>query len=162
MATIITVQGSYRVMEFPEAAAQTFKAFQDICTITSSGTINQLIAAGSDLASTAIERGIVIPIEDATGTTANMVQCIVFDDDTRILLPVEHGTDASAVTAASQRGATFCLTNSSATPAGWAVAIDNTTNPICRIEQIDLSSAVGTQYGKLKVSLLDTCRYPIK
>jgi len=162
MATLIQIQGKYRVMKFPEAASQSFKAFQDICTITTSGTVNQTISAGSDLASTGIERGIVIPMEDASGTTNNLIECIVFDDDTRILLPVEHGTDSSAVTAASQRGATFCLTNSSATPAGWAVAIDNTTNPVCRVEDIDLSDAVGTQYGKLKISLLDSCRYPIK
>lgn len=161
MATIIKLQGSYQVMEFPEAATQSFTV-HDICTITTSGTINQTISAGSDLASTGIERGIVIPLENATGTTGNMIQCAVLNDDTRFLLPVEHGTDSSAVTAATQRGATFCLTNSTATPAGWAVAIDNTTNPICRVVDIDRSEAVGAQYGYLKIGIIDTCRYTIK
>lgn len=151
----IQVRGPYTIQKFPEAASQSFGAMTDICTITTSGTVNQTITAGNALASTGVERGIVIPTEPASGTTGNMVECIVPGEGFQMLLPTDD------VTAQADVGLAAVLLNSSSDPVGWAFDKGTTSNPIARSAEIDRRYPVGEDNGYQWVELLDTCRFPI-
>lgn len=154
-------RGNWAVGYYPEAASQTFK-IGDIVQLNSSGQVAIGVAAGNDMTSASNVRVLGIAAQDSTGTTNTKLKVhIMASEDAQFLLPVEHATPASAVTAAAQTYKTastagYCLTN---TAAGvWAVTIDTTSNPLVAIMDICEDFPVGEQYGTVWVSVLRTFR----
>lgn len=136
-------RGSWQVQYFPEAASSTFKV-GDIVVVNSSGQVAIGAAAGNDMTNSVKFLGIAG--EAASGTTNTNIKVYVpAASDAHFLLPVEHATAASAVTAETQVDETFVLTH---TTAGvWGVAIDTTTNACVKIMDISDDYAVADQHG---------------
>lgn len=154
-------KGCWKVQYFPEAASQTFKV-GDIVLLNSSGQVAIGAAAGNDMTSASNVRFLGIAAQAATGTTNTSLKVHVMGaEDAWFLLPVEHATPASAVTAESQTYKTastggYCLTHTSA--GVWGVTIDTTSNPVVNIMEVSSDFPVGEQYGTVWVSALRTVR----
>lgn len=161
MATFLkeipATRGDWKIQYFPEAASQSF-VVGDILTIDASGQISIGSAADSDLTS-AGDDIVGIAGEAASGTTNNYVKVLVpVDFGSQVLLPVEHATAASAVTAEAQVGDTLVLSHEGGV---WAAAIDTTSNPVIKVMDIASDYAVGTQYGRVWVSFIASVRFAI-
>lgn len=147
---------NWTVQYFPEAASQSFK-IGDIVQLNSSGQVAIGATAGNDMTAASNLRPLGIVSQDATGVTNSKIKVLVPHNGAQFLLPVEHATPASAVTAESQTYKTavtggYVLTHTSG--GVWAVAIDTTTNPIVNIMDICEDYPVGEQYGTVWVSFL--------
>jgi len=133
----------------PEAATQTFKR-GDILGFTS-GKLRCNVSAAANLDSSGDEVA-GVALRDASGTTDADVPYVPLDTNVGLVLPVTHATPASAVTAVTQRGSTFCLERTAA--GDWSVPIDDTSNPVCEIRDIDPTYAVGEQYGLVHIKII--------
>jgi hypothetical protein len=135
------------VIECYEAATQTFKAgdFVDL----SSGKVALSVAAGNTLGANDDPMGIAL--QDATGTTDTKILIYKIHPGFRIILPVYHGTPASAVTAIADIGSSFGIRNH--TGSIWCVALDETSATKVHVVSIPSTRLypVGTQYGLYEV-----------
>lgn len=131
-----------QVATYPEAASQTFKRGDFV--YLASGKVTAAVAAGSNLTSSG-NAPIGIAANDASGTTD--ANCVVYiaNENLEVCLPVTHATPASAVTAITQIGTSYELEN--VTSYGYAVAIDDTSNPVFKPSEIAGQYPVGEQYG---------------
>lgn len=130
------------VVYVPEAASQSFKA-GDFVNL-SSGKAQAIVAAGNNLGSG--DKIFGRAMQDATGTTDNIIQVLLVTPDTEFLLPIYHGTVASAVAAAGQLGTAYELRNDSSL--GYCVAIDATSNTkvaVTNFYEPALASSSGTR-----------------
>jgi len=135
--------------EYPEAASQTFKRGDFV--YLASGKVTEAVAPGSNLKDDG-NLAIGIAAGDASGTTDQACSVILLDDDLQICLPVTHATASSAITAVTQVGTAYELEN--VTSYGYAVAIDNTGNPIAKVVEIADQYPVGEQYGWVWVKII--------
>lgn len=131
------------IMTGYEAASQSFKAGDFVKS--SSGKIAITAAAGNTYGANDDSWGIAL--EDASGVTNAKVKIYKIHPGFQIILPVYHGTPASAITAYADISGQFGLRNhtgnipcvaldeTSATK-GWIVSIPN-----------QVQMPVGTQYG---------------
>ena len=151
----IRTSGRTYVREFPEDATQSFKA-GDIVAIDSDGQVTIAATAGNNLASTG-NRIIGQALEDASGTTNNLVQCEVWTVDTRIDLPKYSATAGTAATAYTDVDTQCTLKNDSTY--GWVLDFDTTSNPVAHIVGIPKSydgkkMTVGGQYNPLRCKII--------
>lgn len=133
---------SLDIQVFPEAATQTFKR-GDVVGLTS-GKVRCNISAGSNLTSSDDEVCGVALI-DATGTTDTSIPVVRMNTNTGLILPVTHATPASGITAITDIGATFQLERTAA--GDWSIPVDDTSNPVAEVVDIDPTYAVGEQHG---------------
>ena len=136
---------------YTEAASQTFKA-GDPLTL-SSGKVAVAVAANATYASGDLESAKVIgfALKDASGATDAPIMVSPLRDDVEWLVPVAHGTPASAVIAQANVGAGFDLghwTDGSGVTA-WGVTLDDTS--VKNVIVTALKDPVGTQYGEVWV-----------
>lgn len=131
---------------YPEAASQSFKINNPV--VLSSGKVAAASVSSNKLSS---GQAIGIALSNATGTTDSPVVVFKPGDADMLVLPVDHGTPSSAVTAVTQVGASFDCGFSSDI---MTVRIDGTTATYWMVEAIDPTYPVGEQYGLLNVSLL--------
>lgn len=135
------------IQMYPEAAGQTFKA-GDLVTL-SSGSVAAL--ATSDGAITSSSNKVLgVALRDASGVTGTTIPVKVVDEDTCVLLPVNHGTVANAKPANGTIGNQYQLVRSGGI---YAIQIDQTTNPVAilwdKIPGMDQE-----QYGPVWVKIL--------
>lgn len=131
------------IIECYEAATQSFKAGDPLDL--SSGKCALAVAAGNTFGANDDLMGIAL--QDATGTTDSKIQVYKIHPGFRIILPVYHGTAASAVTAIADIGSSFGLRFHTGNI--LCVALDETTATKGWITQIvnTVQMPVGTQYG---------------
>lgn len=133
-------------MPFPEKTTQTFKK-GDILMLTA-GQIEIAAAAGSPIAAGKILVGFAG--SDATGTTDNVIDCLMFNGGFEFLLPVYHTTPGDADTAKADIGVWHEIINE--TTGGWMFDREQTTDNYVLATEIALtvggeSMPEGTQYG---------------
>lgn len=136
---------------YPEASGQTFK--RGDLVYLASGKVTECVAPGSNLTSSGNEI-FGVALKDATGTVDSDIPVAEIRPGFRMVLPVTHATAASAITAATQRGAVFQLEN--VTSYGYAVAIDDTATPVVTVVKIHPQYKVGAQYGWVEVEFIFT------
>lgn len=141
-------RGNWRPQKLYEAATQTFKAGDLLQIASGGGQVSICATAGNDFDSQSSKRFAGIAMEDASGTTDAAVWVLVpVDNSAEFMLPVEHATPASAVTAKALVGDVYVLTNISASE-GWGVAIDSASNPTVKITSVeDTGQAIGELNG---------------
>jgi hypothetical protein len=137
------------IMTGYEAASQSFKAGDWVDS--SSGKIALAVAAGNTLGANDDCWGIAL--EDATGTTNNPIRIYKFHPGFRIILPVYHGTAASAITAYADIGSSFGIRFHTGNI--WCVALDETSATKGWITYIpnQRQMPIGTQYGLVEFEI---------
>lgn len=140
-------------VHYPEAASQSFKRGDFV--YLASGKVTAAVAPGNNLLDDE-NLAIGMALVDATGTTDTSLPILLLTDDVEFCLPVTHATASSAITAITQVGVSYELEN--VTGYGYAVAIDDTGNPVVKVTEISKQYAVGEQYGWVWVKFLDAER----
>ena len=128
----IRVRGPVDYFALPEGAAQAYKA-GDLLVTDGASRVFIAVAAGNDLTDSGAEL-LGMAMQDASGTTDNSQKVMMFTERTEIALPVFHATAASAVTADTEVGNVYVLTNE--TTGGWVWSIDTASNPMAQMMEI--------------------------
>jgi len=156
------VQGGGRpVIKHHIPAATTIK--QGDMVAFSSNTVSLLLAANATYGSADVDTAGAnvwygMALADSV-STSKKVPILVMNDQTEVLLPVLHGTPASAVTADSQVGTAYDLAHyNNGTVTAWGPTIDDTTGTNCVITGIDAGYPLGEQYGRVWVKAISGSR----
>ena len=134
---------NYDVVDFPEAASQSFKRGQWV--VLSSGKATVVASDATELAGLALE--------DASGVTDAPVQIAVPRASCKFRSSVFHGTPGSAITAITQPGSKFGLEVENNK---CYIGIDDTSNKAFLATRVVLPTghAVGDQWGILEFEVL--------
>jgi len=88
-------------------------------------------------------------------STSRPIPVVLCNDHTEFLLPVLHGTLASAVTATSQVGAAYDLAHfDTGSVTAWGVTIDDTTGTNVVVTELPSIYPVGEQYGRVWAKII--------
>ena len=151
------IRGTWGLSELYEAAGQTYVVGDILQLASGGGQVSLAATAGNDFDSSSSKRFAGIAVAAATGTTDAVAMVLVpMSEDACILLPVEHATPASAVTAKNQVGDVYVLTNISASE-GWGVAIDTASNPTVKI--MEIAEPIGELNGSVWVKPIATASF---
>ena len=155
------------IREFPEAASQSFKT-NDICYVSTSGTLTAFLAAGNT-GTTATTGGteLVIALGPASGTTGNMVSCLIPSQECEMLLAYVNSTsqiDSVQTAIGDERGLRYAASGS---PAGlttdmWAADSNSSSNNIVKLVEFDLTFepvGVAGNYQLVWCKFLDAARF---
>jgi len=137
----------------PEAASQSYLA-GELVIVHTDGTVKTPVAAGTQIDVSACGNGLVLALQDATGTTSANAQVGLIDNETRVFLPIctSSGTSTGTYVAsnANMVGDSYTgLKVTAASSGGYfstdQIAIDTntTSNPIFRIVKFDRREAIG-------------------
>lgn len=140
-----------------EAASQTFVK-GDFLTL-SSGKLAIAVAASGTYTSGDLESATIIGTADAdaTGVTDTPLTYTPLTDNTLHLLPILHGTPASAVSAVAQLGVGYDLGHYTLNGVTvWGVMIDDTS--VKNVIPMALQDTVGTQYGTVWAKFANRAR----
>ncbi|HAM40055.1 MAG TPA: hypothetical protein DCP69_01615 [Candidatus Omnitrophica bacterium] len=141
--------GQYRI--WPEAATCVAKRGEPV--LLSSGKIARCTTTATSLTSGTGVAGWAMA--DASGTTDADIVVLMANDSTEWLIPVIHGTAASAVTAVTNVGTQYCISH--LTTGGWyGYEISVTTNPVIEVTELCAEYAAGEQYGTAWVKIATT------
>lgn len=155
------LRGNWREITLYEAASQTFVDGDLLQLASGGGQVSICATTGNDFDSQASKRFAGIAVQDASGVTDAAIKVLIpADNSAEMLLPVEHATPASAVTAKNLVGDVYVLTNISASE-GWGVAIDSASNPTVKIMEIDPTYAIGELNGPVWVRPVYSAEFAI-
>lgn len=166
-------RGLQRVVALPEAASQSFK-IGDFLTIDSTfGRVMQGMTVNTSLGGTTGGstdfRIVGRAMQNATGVTGKMVDVMIAEPHTEFLLPVYHGTAASAVPDTNLIGKGFELRYVGGTPNYFAADIEHTTNRKLKVIDMYIPDHTGwdptvpgfptqastTRYGQVWCTFID-------
>src|SRR3989304_9541801 len=126
--------GQYRI--WPEAATCVAKRGERV--LLSSGKMARCTTTATSRTSGTGVAGWAMA--DASGTTDADIVVLMANDSTEWLIPVIHGTAASAVTAVTNVGTQYCISH--LTTGGWyGYEISVTPNPVIEAQELWAESA---------------------
>jgi len=132
-------------MLYPEAASQSFKVGQLLC-IDTAGRVKAIADAGVKLWG--------IAMEDASGTTDNLVQVDLILPGDRLIVSCYHATAASAVMANANVGDTYqVITSSNVT----YLDKSSTSTPLFKVLARMPEDAATDIYPRLICTILSAC-----
>mgnify|MGYP000953541087 CR=1 FL=1 len=153
------MRGRWEIRNLPEAASQSFKWGDPV--MFSSGKVAAVTLTGSDPTKTLDMSGVAgiigFALRAATGTADSTIPVAVPLDESEILLPVDHATPASAITAVTQIGTSYEMGYYDGV---FTVRIDVTSAGDVMVvpTEIDTTYPVGEQYGRLWCKVLSAER----
>ena len=146
MATIIQAVAELaspaKLRYYPEAASQSFKKGEYVYLVA-----GKLTVCPSDAINIA-----GMAAQDASGTTDTAIAIYIAEPGVMFLMNVGHGTPASAVTAITLVGSKFGLLVASNK---HYCDIGDTSNVRFIVKDLSPRDAVGDQYGRVLVGVLD-------
>jgi hypothetical protein len=168
-------RGLQRVVALPESTNQTFK-IGDFLTLDANGRVQQKLTTGSNLGSAAagavtdyrvVGRAMQSGTNSSTG--GKMVDVMIAEPHTEFLLPLYHGTPASAVPSTALIGLGFELRYVAGSPNYFAIDVSATTNRKMKITDMYIPDHTGwdpslpgfptavstTQYGQVWCTFID-------
>lgn len=138
-----------KILYFPEAASQSFKAGEFVYLVSGKVTI---ISSTSQ----SVSKIAGMALADASGTTDTALPVAIAEEGVLFELCVYHSTPASAITAITQVGVSYGLTVSSNK---HYVNIGDATYRRVKVKKISNKDDVGDRYGRLLVEVLgDVCQ----
>jgi hypothetical protein len=132
-----------KVLYFPEATGQSFKAGEFVKLVSGKVTISGVDNALTKIAGMALA--------DASGTADTAIPVAVAEEGVLFELCVYHATAGSAITAVTQVGASYGLTISSNK---HYVQIAETGFAAFHVKALSPKDVVGDRYGRLLVEVL--------
>jgi hypothetical protein len=167
-------RGLQRVVALPEAANQTYK-IGDFLTLDSSGRLTQGLSTGSNFGAsssgTTANRIVGRAMQNGSNssTGGKMADVMIAEPHTEFLLPVYHGTPASAVPKTDYIGLGFEIRYVSGSPNFFAVDVSASTNRKLKVTDMYIPDHTGwdptvpgfptaastTQYGQVWCTFID-------
>ena len=158
-------------IHLPEAASQSGLA-GELAMVHTDGTVKAPAAAGSAIDTTTCPNGLVLLLQNYSGTTGTELEIGLIDDETSLFLPIctSSGTATGTYVASSAAmvgdkyaGLMITAASSGGYFSGDQVGVDtnNTTDPVFRIIKFDRREAIGVT-GNVHfawVSVLPTARF---
>jgi hypothetical protein len=133
-------------IQIREASSATFKS-GEIVGVSAAGQVKQLPAGTVDTTTAECANGLVRALRDASGTANTLIDCELFDDTSRVWLPISNGgaVVASNANMVGDKTAGY-VTSAGANfiDAQMSADTNNTTNPLFKILKFDKKEAIGT------------------